>query len=120
MVYLLQSDGGGQYRLSEESWKGLLDVARRYGWKPMGTKPNMDFLKKRARNPDGGYDNKIMREIIESWDGTYLTREYQTVTYADALGMAFSLEEALKKKDFQGTHWSKFISFCKKGSFKLI
>jgi hypothetical protein len=119
MGFSLKNESGESFSIENQTWSSALDIARRYGWKPMGTLPNPDFLKKRARDPDGGYDENMYNELMKSWDGSYLTKENQTVTYADALNMAFALEEALDAGLLKKSHLAKIIAFCKKGGFSI-
>jgi hypothetical protein len=119
MGFSLHSDSGRVYSVDNAAWRKLLKIARRYGWDPMGTEPNMDYLNQRARNPDGGYDTRVLEEMIESWNGSYLTRERQFVTYADALNIAFSLEDAVRDQGLDDKEIRDFISFCKLGRFTI-
>lgn len=124
----LQNDSGKSLHLENGEWRNYLKVARRYGWNPMGTEPNLDYLNRRARNPDGELDNEVLKEMIEGWNGSYLTRERQFVTYADALNIAFALEEAMRDRGLEAEHASHashsssvedFIAFCKLGRFSI-
>ena len=67
-------------KYSREFWEKALDLARFYGWKPLGTRPPLthDF---RLLNAD--------------WPGTYLTNDGQTVLREDALALAQALERAM-------------------------
>jgi hypothetical protein len=119
MGFALQNDSGAKHEIENVEWRNILRVARRYGWQPMGTEPNRDFLSQRARDPDGGYDKDVLNSIISSWRGSYLTKEYQFVTYADALNMAFALEDAVHENGIEEETVSDFISFCKMGRFSI-
>jgi hypothetical protein len=89
-----------------------------HGWKPLGTIPNSDYLKKRARNPDGGFDRKMVDYELKRWNGSYIQNERQLVSWADALNLSFALEEALRERDSESDSTARnFISFCKKGGF---
>ncbi len=57
-----------------------MELARNYGWKPLGTCPpqNFDFY-----------------QPIADWDGRYLTNDGQTVKKVDALWLADALEKSL-------------------------
>jgi hypothetical protein len=115
----LQNNNGESYQIPLSAWRDLLKLAEQNGWKPKGTEPDIEYLKKRARDPEGGYDQKIMDEVIDEWNGTYMTHEHQKVTYADALNMAFALEEALKEGYVYKKHITEFVSFCKRGGFQI-
>jgi len=119
MGFSLQSDSGKSHRLEDGEWRNLLKIARRYGWEPMGTEPNLDYLNQRARNPDGGYDQDVLNKMIETWNGSYLTRERQYVSYADALNIAFALEDAVRDRGIEAEYVRGFISFCKMGRFSI-
>ena len=119
MSFSLHSDGGRIYHVENAAWRKMLKFARRYGWDPMGTEPNLDYLNQRAKNPDGGYDKGVLKEMTEGWNGSYLTKERQFVTYADALNIAFSLEEAVKDQGLDDNDIRDFISFCKLGRFSI-
>jgi hypothetical protein len=116
----LQNSSGESYRISVGTWRYLLTLAEQHGWKPGGTEPDSEYLKERSRDPDGGYDRKIMDEMFREWNGTYMTQEHQKVTYADALNMAFALEEALKSGTANEELITNFVTFCKKGSFQIM
>lgn len=120
MGFLLRNDSGETYQFENSEWRNILRVARRNGWQPMGTQPNLEYLNQRARDPDGGYDNRVLKEIIESWKGSYLTKERQFVSYADALNISFALEEAVRNKGIAGDEVGKFIEFCKMGRFSIL
>jgi hypothetical protein len=115
----LQSDSGKILSLKGDEWRTILKVARRNGWEPMGTELNIDYLNERARDPDGGLDRGVLKEMMESWKGSYLTQERQYVTYADALNIAFALEEAVKAKSIDMGSIGAFIDFCKQGRFTI-
>jgi hypothetical protein len=65
---------------SRQFWLKALELARVYGWKPMGTcpPPNFDFYIPMAE-----------------WDGRYLTNDGQTVKRVDAFWIADALEKSL-------------------------
>ncbi len=67
-------------KFSRQHWAKALELARLYGWQPMGTRPPsmVDF---RILNAD--------------WDGTYLTNDGQVIKAEDALSLAVALEKAL-------------------------
>src|SRR5574342_43488 len=67
-------------KFSRQSWAKLLELARLYGWRPMGTCPpsNIDFHKLNA-----------------DWHGAYLTNDGQTVSREDAFSLAAALEKSL-------------------------
>jgi hypothetical protein len=133
MGFYLQNDSGKRHQMDSMEWRNILRMARRYGWQPMGTEPNKDYLSQRARNPDGGHDKDVLNNIIGSWRGSYLTKERQFVTYgsyltkerqfvtyADALNMAFALEDAVHDNGIEEEAVRGFISFCKKGRFSIM
>ena len=66
---------------SRQCWTKALELARLYGWRPMGTLPPSicDFYKLEA-----------------DWSGTYLTNDGQTVKAEDAYSLAAALERSLK------------------------
>lgn len=68
-------------RFSRQSWTKALELARLYGWKPMGTLP--PFLHN-------------FHELNADWNGTYLTNDGQTVKAEDAHALAVALERSLK------------------------
>jgi len=116
MGLILENERGKRLYVTEKQWRNVLRIARRYGWKPMGTRPNIEYLKKRSRDPDGGFDNGVFDELVKSWNGSYLTGENQIVTYADALNISFALEESVK---YSNNDISDMISFFKMGGFTL-
>jgi hypothetical protein len=119
MGLTLENERGRRLYVTEQQWRNILRTARRYGWKPMGTQPSIDYLQKRTKNPDGGYDAEMLDELIKNWNGSYLTGESQVVTYADALNISFALEEAVKRGEHKNSDIDDMISFCKMGGFSL-
>jgi hypothetical protein len=85
----------------------------------VGTQTDVEYLKQRARDPDGGYDHAMVDEMISGWNGTYMTQDHQRVTYADALNMAFAIEDALDESCVNEEHIAEFVAFCKRGSFQI-
>src|SRR6266498_363908 len=67
-------------KFSRQSWPKALELARLYGWRPMGTR--LPFL-------SGFY------ELNAEWNGTYLTNDGQIVKAEDAFSLAAALERAL-------------------------
>jgi hypothetical protein len=65
---------------SKPFWAKALELARNYGWKPMGTCPPADF----------DFDN-----LLAGWDGRYLTNDGQIVKRVDAFWIADALERSL-------------------------
>lgn len=65
---------------SRQSWAKALELARLYGWQPLGTNPPalIDF-----------------HELGAEWSGTYLTNDGQVVKAEDARSLAAALESAL-------------------------
>lgn len=67
-------------KFSRQSWAKALELARSYGWQPMGTRPPsmIDFC-----------------ELGAEWNGTYLTNDGQVVKAEDAYSLAAALERSL-------------------------
>ena len=65
---------------SRQYWAKALELARLYGWRPMGTRP-----------PSMLYFSQLQAE----WNGTYLTNDGQTVKAEDAFSLASALERSL-------------------------
>ena len=65
---------------SREFFGKALELARSYGWRPLGTRPP---------TPDA------YQGLRTVWNGTYLTNDGQTVMMEDALSLADALEKAL-------------------------
>ena len=118
-MYLVNQNAHSFF-LSRHQWQWILTIGLMHGWKPMGTTPNRDYLKKRARNPDGGFDRKMVEYEIERWNGSYIQNERQMVSWADALNLSFALEEAFKEGEWEsGSTVHSFILFCKRGGFSI-
>ena len=115
----LENEKGKRLDVTEQQWRNILKIARRYGWKPMGTRPSIEYLRRRVKNPDGGYDTDMLDDMVKNWNGTYLTGECQAVTYADALNISFALEEAVRQGENNSSDITDMISFCKMGGFSL-
>ncbi len=67
--------------LSRQFWAKALELARLYGWQPMGTLP------------PAIYD---FHQLETEWLGTYLTNDGQTVKAEDAYAFATALQKSLK------------------------
>jgi hypothetical protein len=67
-------------KFSTQTWVKALELARVYGWRPMGTQP-----------PSGHDFNKLGAD----WHGTYLTNDGQVVKAEDAFLLASALEKSL-------------------------
>jgi hypothetical protein len=65
---------------SRQSWTKALELARLYGWKPMGTLPPPVHA---------------VHKLEADWNGTYLTNDGQTVRAEDAHFLAAALERSL-------------------------
>ncbi|HLO31777.1 MAG TPA: hypothetical protein VK249_21670 [Anaerolineales bacterium] len=65
---------------SRQSWAKALELARLYGWQPLGTRPPF---------------SDDLHELGAEWNGTYLTNDGQTVRAEDAFSLAAALELAL-------------------------
>lgn len=68
-------------KFSRQFWAKALELARLYGWRPLGTRPTpgMEFSKLGA-----------------DWLGTYLTNDGQVVSAEDACALAAALERSLE------------------------
>ena len=78
---------------SRQSWVKLLELAMRYGWRPMGTCPPSYF---------DSY------KLNADWPGVYLTNDGQKVSRVDAFALADALERSLKDipKDNAKINWN--------------
>ena len=65
---------------SKQFWAKALELARLYGWQPLGTRPT----------PGIDFSN-----LGADWLGTYLTNDGQIVTAEDAYALAAALERSL-------------------------
>jgi hypothetical protein len=72
------------FEIPAGNWKRALELARAYGWKPVGTDPP-DI---RDQDDDPACD-------WTGWSGTYTECEYQHVRAEDAANIADALELAL-------------------------
>jgi hypothetical protein len=68
-------------KFNRQFWAKALELARLYGWRPLGTRPTpgMEFSKLGA-----------------DWLGTYLTNDGQVVSAEDACALAAALERSLE------------------------
>ena len=68
-------------KFSRQFWAKALELARLYGWQPLGTRPmpGIDFSKLGA-----------------DWQGLYLTNDGQIVSAEDACALAAALERSLE------------------------
>jgi hypothetical protein len=66
---------------SRQSWTKALELARLYGWQPMGTRPPLFYH---------------FSQLNAEWNGTYLTNDGQVVKAEDAYSLAATLERSLK------------------------
>ena len=70
-------------KIGRQFWVQALSLASFYGWQPRGTLPPTPSL------------CILLGLESEGWNGTYLTKEGQTVTAEDALSLAMALETSL-------------------------
>jgi len=131
----LTSDSGDDFDFGYVGWSFVLELARRYGWKPQGTEPPEDL-------------------DASEWEGEYESSDGQRVTAEDARALAgalsaaiddpklhetvLSLDERDRKrvqkqvgpelaasyvgvKDFEEYRQSlkEFVAFCRKGAFRI-
>jgi hypothetical protein len=82
---------------SRQFWAKALELARLYGWQPMGTLPP---------------SIQDLHKLDAEWSGTYLTNDGQTVRVEDARSLAAALERSLddipaldKKIDWSSKFW---------------
>jgi hypothetical protein len=82
---------------SRQFWAKALELARLYGWQPMGTLPP---------------SIQDLYKLDAEWSGTYLTNDGQTVRVEDARSLAAALERSLddipaldKKIDWSSKFW---------------
>jgi hypothetical protein len=82
---------------SRQFWSKALELARLYGWRPMGTLPP---------------SIQDLHKLDVEWSGTYLTNDGQTVRVEDARSLAAALERSLydipaldKKIDWSSKFW---------------
>jgi hypothetical protein len=116
MILHLTNREGQSIQITNAQWRISLELALKYGWKPMGTKPNEEHLRKRFKNPEGGFYDEEIKQAASNWSGTYYTNEGQITTYADALNLSFALEEAQKDGHKK---LKELIAFCKMGGFNI-
>ena len=116
MILHLMNSEGQVIKITNVQWRSSLELALQYGWKPMGTKPNEGYLKKRFKHPEGGFDKEKIQQAVSNWSGTYYTKEGQFITYADALNLSFALEEA---QNDGHNRLKELIAFFKMGGFSI-
>jgi hypothetical protein len=67
-------------KFSRQSWAKALELAKIYGWRPLGT------------CPPSIYD---FYHLNADWNGTYWTNDGQVVQREDALALAYALQKSL-------------------------
>lgn len=84
-------------KISRQFWVKALELARMYGWRPMGTLPPSQH---------------DLQRLNAEWDGTYLTNEGQRVVAEDALSLAEALRKSLddipdfnREMDWNPKYW---------------
>ena len=85
-VYRLRRDDGVEFRCRMSLWEGILELAYRHGWSPVGTQePHTDDWRSR-RSPSEG----------RTWDRhDYFSHELQHVGRDDARSLSGSVLRAL-------------------------
>jgi hypothetical protein len=117
MSYTLKSiNHPDHYRCDDEFWLGLLETARRSGWRPEGTR--YDLAWQIDELFDEGADDMYNLFMVvlatqwrNSWDGNYHERENQFLTDEDVHYLKLALEGA-------GVNPS-FMAFLDRGSFRI-
>lgn len=77
-------DISGGLSLSWTAWAYCLDVAQAFGWQPEGTLP-----------PPDPEDHNGPPANDETWDGSYYTNDFQTISDSDAHALAAALDRAI-------------------------
>ena len=130
---------GGEFEFNGRSWGPVLDLAKLYGWEPMGTVLTEDDL-----IWSGLTDTALIQELIKNWNGSYYGNDFQIVEEEDAINLAHALMNAVKelpdKKSYVDNYWittrellinhfsdldskihlKKFIQFCIDGEFIIF
>lgn len=73
MGYDLTSETGDYFRFNIHGWGPILDLAKKYGWKPL----------------------KTTRRRTKDWSGTYFSNDGQRVVKKDAAAIADALEKSI-------------------------
>jgi hypothetical protein len=90
------SGKGGTFSTNNHAWGRLLALAFRYGWEPVGTTaPNYE----RIFQPKTPSEEEACAPARSSWDGNYITNDFQTVEDDDATAFGAALERALAAND---------------------
>jgi hypothetical protein len=113
------------------AWKFLLDMARKFGWEPMGTVINLEdpLASREGEGPTDLEKRRIKKEVGEQdkdWDGTYFSNDDQIVTDPDAANLLQSLTRAINNRDFLSSInedsldvIKDFMEFLKNGAFQI-
>ncbi len=83
----LTNVAGGTARFSNRSWRNVLKLAYEYGWRPLGTEIEDEWIVVETGEPT---------RQIDDWNGGYFTNDLQWVTEEDAERIADALEDALE------------------------
>ena len=123
---------GDRFSLNWWAWGEIWDLARRYGWKPLGTEGPGEYGEDVVPPSWSYYYQKI-----EDWNGSYFSNGGQAVKSKDAQNMAGALRLALieMQKSRESRHpedsgtdaddslpfdlVQQFVDFCQKGRFYL-
>ena len=77
------------------AWSFVLDLAKEFGWQPMGTVLS-ETTAKIYLDEEERSNEETIQETIRSWEGNYDGNNYQSVVDKDALNLANALDNALK------------------------
>jgi hypothetical protein len=110
MGYDLYNKHGDYFRANAESWRSLLNTAKKHGWKPAGTlAPEFN---------EGGDTSDFDKA---KWAGGYFTNDFQRVSDDDARNIAAALRKAFETDKFSHEEWyiRHFVAYCQNGSFVI-
>jgi hypothetical protein len=90
-----QEDPNQTIGLVNQTWYGILEVAQKYGWIPMGTSLSGEYF-------DVYPLEEILNGVYDSpspWRGSYASEEPRLVSMDDALNLADALDRAFLAYD---------------------
>jgi len=82
------------FRFSRSAWSHVLNLAKHFGWEPMGTVMPGETAK--VYLGDKGSDEEGVQGFIENWEGNYDSNSHQLVVKEDALNLGHALMKAME------------------------
>jgi hypothetical protein len=112
------SGKGGYFRWGMGAWSEVLELARLFGWVPLGTKPNLDMYAICLGDDDDSEERRrLIDQYAAEWEGSYCYNEHQLVTAEDARNLGDALDRALDDIPDHDAFEGRYVTAPEEGDF---